>query len=170
VRGAHELEVLVKTPWRSLAKDKRGAVYVEFLAVFFPLFAFFLSLVQFAYLQSANIIVNHAAIKAARTAAVVLYGNPADFGGTGQGSFDGTREAMVKQSAQMPLVALGNASSVTVAADKGSYGRDDIVTVTVKYDYVCRVPLGRILVCGTGGKKSLTGQAAMQVQGTSFIY
>jgi len=155
---------------RELAAERRGAVYVEFLAVFWPIFTFFMCLVQFAFLQSASIIVNHGAMKGARTASQVIYGDPAEFGGAGQGTVGGMREALIKQAAQFPLRALGNASDATVKTNKGSYARDEIVTVTVEYDFVCRVPLGRLFVCGAGGTKKIIGMASMPNQGASFIY
>jgi hypothetical protein len=150
--------------------DRRGAVYVEFLAVFWPLFTFFMCLVQFAFLQTASIIVNHAAMKAARIAAVVIYGDPAEVGGVGQGTVAGMREEMIKQAGQFPLTALGNAGAAKVTTDKNSYARDEMVTVTVEYDYLCRVPLGRTFVCGVGSTKTIIGKAALPNQGASFTY
>ena len=58
-----------------------GAVYVEFLIVMVPLWAFFLSLVQLAFLAHANLVVKHAADAAARSAVVVLPDDPAEYGG-----------------------------------------------------------------------------------------
>ena len=55
-------------------REKRGdegAVMVEFLAAFLPIFAFFLGLVQLVFIQTASLIVNHAAHVAVRAAVVV---------------------------------------------------------------------------------------------------
>lgn len=56
--------------------DERGAVYVEFLASFFPLFLIFLSVCQLSLLTTARVVVGQAANQAARSAAVVLEDSP----------------------------------------------------------------------------------------------
>lgn len=55
-----------------LASDERGAVYVEFLLAFPPLFLLFLGLVQLGLLQGARLVVQQAAREGVRSAAVVL--------------------------------------------------------------------------------------------------
>lgn len=62
-----------------LAKNEKGAVYVEFLLVFLPVFFIFLGLIQAAMLYTANIVVRHAATTAARAAMVVLDDDPAKY-------------------------------------------------------------------------------------------
>ena len=59
----------MKTSTGARQSDHRattGAVYVEFLIAFMPLFVFFMSLVQLAYVEAANIVVKHAAVMATR--------------------------------------------------------------------------------------------------------
>jgi hypothetical protein len=79
-----------------LAKDERGAVYVEFLLVFLPVFLIFLGLVQASLLYTANIVVRHAANTAARAAMVVLDDDPAEYDDearndmTGEGGGEGS--------------------------------------------------------------------------------
>lgn len=58
------------------ATETQGAVYVEFLLSFIPLFTFFLGMIQVAMLYSAQLVVQQAAITATRAAAVVLDDNP----------------------------------------------------------------------------------------------
>lgn len=58
------------------ATETQGAVYVEFLLSFIPLFTFFLGMIQIAMLYSAQLVVQQAAITATRAAAVVLDDNP----------------------------------------------------------------------------------------------
>ena len=65
--------------------DERGAVYVEFLIVFFPLFLLFLGICQIALVSAARFVVQHAASSAARSAIVVLESSPDDFGGIDRG-------------------------------------------------------------------------------------
>jgi hypothetical protein len=147
----------------------KGAVYVEFLIAFLPVFFFFLSLVQLMFVQTANLIVKHAAVKAARAAVVVLHDDPKFYGGVPMGSFTGERKSSIERAAKIPLAPLGvNAAAVKIAMN-GSHGRDDLVKVTVEFDYTCGVPWGRFTVCGFGTKK-LVGEAAMPNQGADFQY
>lgn len=53
-------------------RDERGAVFVEFLIAFLPVLTFFLCLLQLALLFSVKLVTEHAAINAARAAAVVI--------------------------------------------------------------------------------------------------
>jgi len=53
-------------------RDERGAVYVEFLIAFFPLFLLFLGICQVALIATAETIVRHAAYSGVRTAIIVL--------------------------------------------------------------------------------------------------
>jgi hypothetical protein len=52
--------------------DTRGAVYVEFLIAFFPVYVMFLCLLQLGLLFTARLFTAHAALQAARAAAVVI--------------------------------------------------------------------------------------------------
>jgi TadE-like protein len=65
---------------------ERGAVYVEFLIVFMPLFFLFLAVCQFALLAAARLIVQHAALSGARSAIVVLEDDPRRYGDAPRGS------------------------------------------------------------------------------------
>ncbi len=69
----------------ALRHDSRGVVYVEFLIAFFPLLVIFLGICQLALIASARLVVQHAALAAARSAIVVLEDSPDDFGGAGKG-------------------------------------------------------------------------------------
>src|SRR5688500_719862 len=55
-----------------LIRDRRGAVFVEFLIAFLPVQVFFLCLIQLAILYSVRLVTEHAAINGARAAAVVI--------------------------------------------------------------------------------------------------
>ena len=59
-----------------LGRDERGAVYVEFLLAFLPIFLMFLAICQVAFLVAGRIVVNHAALAGARSAIVVLEDDP----------------------------------------------------------------------------------------------
>jgi hypothetical protein len=66
--------------------NERGAVYVEFLIAFFPVFLMFLGICQVALLTAAEAVVRHAAYSAARTAIVVLEDKPSNFSDAPRGS------------------------------------------------------------------------------------
>jgi len=63
-----------------LVDDTGGAVFVEFLIAFLPVFTFFLCLVQLGLLFSVRELTEHAATTAARAAAVVIGDDPARYG------------------------------------------------------------------------------------------
>ena len=67
---------------KNLASDTRGAIYIEFLIAFIPLFVFFMSMVQLSFLRAAHLVNRHAAVVAARAAIVVLPDDPAQYGGS----------------------------------------------------------------------------------------
>lgn len=74
---------------------ERGAVYVEFLIVFMPLFFLFLVVCQFALLAAARLVVQHAALSGARSAIVVLEDDPNRYGGAPRGSLSKGRASAV---------------------------------------------------------------------------
>lgn len=57
----------------------RGAVYIEFIIAFIPVMTLFLGLVQLALTFTAQLVVTDAAIRAARSAVVVLDDDPARY-------------------------------------------------------------------------------------------
>ncbi len=154
-------------PRRSVA----GGVYVEFLIAFLPIFFFFLGLVQLAFVQTANLIVKHAATKAVRAAAVVLPDDPQYYGGVPVGSFTGQRQSDIERAAQIPLATLGLLEAATArspwtpltAATPCSPPRSSTSTN-------CRVPWGRFVVCGVSNFKKISGQATMTAQGALYAY
>jgi len=99
---------------RLSALNDRGAVYVEFLIVFFPVFILFLGICQVALVSTARFVVQHAANCAARSAVVMLESSPDDFGGAVRGWVSsgtdhrqqGARMAPIRSAAYMPLTVL----------------------------------------------------------------
>jgi hypothetical protein len=63
-----------------LARDTRGAAYVEFLISFIPVFLMFLGMVQMGLMFVAGLAVQRAASTAARAAIVVLDDDPQHYG------------------------------------------------------------------------------------------
>ena len=84
---------------------ERGAVYVEFLIVFMPLFFLFLAVCQFALLAAARLVVQHAALSGARSAIVVLEDDPSHYGGAPRGSLS-KGNAMAAPSIERTLASL----------------------------------------------------------------
>ncbi len=151
-------------------KATEGAVYVEFLIVFLPIFFFFLGLVQLIYVEIADIIVKHSAALTVRSAIVVLSDDPDDYGGVPQGSYAGKRKEDIETAARIPLSTLtSDKSKVDVKLNGSKFQRNDPVTVTVTLDYTCRVPGGSLIVCG-GSSKKLQGEATLPNQGVEFEY
>ncbi len=66
---------------KRLMDDNRGAAYVEFLLAFIPLFILFLGMVQMALMYAGDLVVQHAATRAARAAAVVIDDDPQYYDG-----------------------------------------------------------------------------------------
>lgn len=158
---------------------ERGAVYVEFLIAFLPLFSFFLCLVQLAMLQTANLIVKHAAVVATRAAVVILPDDPQKYGGVSIDRAEGMRRDKIVQAATIPLSTLDDFPFPEVrfptteggSDDRVAFGRDDLVRVQVTSMYRCRVPLARTIVCGAFfGIKRLRGEASLPNQGASYGY
>ncbi|AKF11656.1 TadE/TadG family type IV pilus assembly protein [Sandaracinus amylolyticus] len=67
-----------------LARDTRGAAYVEFLISFIPVFLMFLGMVQMGLMFVGGLAVQRAASAAARAAIVVLDDDPQYYGGEGR--------------------------------------------------------------------------------------
>lgn len=164
---------------RELRSDRRGAVYVEFLIVFLPLFVLFMSLVQFAFVQVANIVTKHAAMSAARAAAVVLPDDPAFYDEVPVNKAAGARRSAIEAAARARLAAFAILANLEVKFpssaggddDKVQYQQDDVVRVRLKYMYPCRIPIGSRFVCNTFTlHKKLEAEAAMPIQGAGYTY
>ncbi len=90
-----------------LAKDARGAVYVEFIVAFLPFLVFFLCLWQVSILYYAKLMVDHAAFVAARAAAVVVAECPQNVGDNGNvNTLSSTRQSYVSAAAYVALTPL----------------------------------------------------------------
>jgi hypothetical protein len=74
----------------------RGAVYVEFLIAFFPIFLIFLALCQLGLIGAAEAVVRHSAFSAVRAAIVVLEESPDDFDGAPRGNLSAGRTDGIK--------------------------------------------------------------------------
>jgi hypothetical protein len=139
----------------------RGAVMVEFLIAFMPLFIAFECMLQLAGLQVARLVTHHAAVCAARAAAVVLSDDPRRYGGIPVGSFSGRRRADIERAAEMVLTASGNMAGTRVSSEPGR--------IRVATHYQCALPLARSVVCG-GAQVTLVGEAVVPDQRARYPY
>ncbi|HKO48577.1 MAG TPA: TadE family protein [Polyangiaceae bacterium] len=130
--------------------DERGAVYVEFLVAFLPVFILFLGICQIALLSTARFVVQHAANRAARSAVVMLESSPADFGGVARGWVStgtgprqqGGRIAPIRLAAYMPLSVLAPpAAWLEPRGQQGSLG--DALAVGMHSRAVAALPYNR---------------------------
>ena len=178
-------------------RDRGGAVYVEFLAVFLPVFTFFECLVQLAGIMSGKLVVQHAAVAATRAAVVVLNDTPEEFESNDEGvrKVGGARLERIELAASIPLRAHRSFIDYQVffptrAIDdrpgdsddgKKEFGRDDLVRVRVTGTFRCHVPLGRKFLCSTSVlpffipffseyELQLKGEAALPNQGADYEY
>ncbi len=107
---------------RLTANGSRGAVYVEFLIAFMPLFLLFLAICQFSMLGVARIVVSHAAVRAVRAAVVILEDDPAYYQNVGRGILSdgggnqkGQRMNAIRSAATVPLTILAPGAQVLTA-------------------------------------------------------
>ena len=161
----------------------RGAVMVESLVAIPTLLAFFAMILQLSYLSIASLVVQHAAVAAARSASVIVPDDPFAFDDRSNiGSGEGDRLATITHAANFALGALqplplqGKFNpSVTVkllksGAEAAEFETEDVIQAEVSYDFQCGVLFGGSLICGTGGVVTLTGLAAMPNQGAEYGY
>jgi hypothetical protein len=169
-----------------------GAVYVEFLIAFLPVLTMFLGLMQLAFLFAVRIAVEHAAVNAARTAAVVigdddkLYPNEA----RDQVKKGGKRYAAIRRSAILTLApfVLDNTLSLIEISfppnnlpggdpkDDGTYkpitGNDTIdkVRVRVEVRAACKIMIANRIACGQWWENAATlGQPAKMVRAEAMF-
>jgi Flp pilus assembly protein TadG len=166
-------------PVEKLLRDRRGAVYVEFLVAFLPLFVFFECLVQLSGMLTAKLVVQHAAVTATRAAVVVLHDDPEEYGDEPMGSASGQRLEAIELAAAIPMRSVRSIVDyeVTFPSQPGGsdsrtdFGRDDLVRVKVKAMYRCQVPIASRLVCNfITSSRYLTGEAALPNQGADYEY
>jgi hypothetical protein len=177
----------------SLATDRRGATYVEFLVVVVPFVMFVLCVFQAALLEFADLVVGRAASAAARSAVVVLDDDPRQYGGEARNAVSngGQRLEAIRRGAANALAALPSAAgaersdklTVTFPQAPGSqqvrtsFEPAGMVTVRVAYSFTCGVPMARRLMCrdgidGPDGDSVLLvqGEASLPNQGARYAY
>lgn len=171
---ARNVAVPIERPPTNVARDQRGAVYVEFLIAFLPFYIFFLCLWQLSILFYAKLIVDHAAFVAARAAAVVVAECPKnvhDLDPLTVNTLTESRKKYVKAAAYIaltPLIldgTLGIDDAVPFVQYPAALGGDDIgkdgvtpeyapmtdslsnIRVRINTMFVCKIGFADILVC-----------------------
>lgn len=162
----------------SMRRDQRGAVMVEFIIAFMPMFLMFSGLLQLGLLQTADVITKHSAVVAARAAAVVLPDDPKFYGGATLNEASGQRLSDIQLAATIPLTAIDPDPVVQVSFPSTPTGTDnrttfapyDTVITRVAYTYHCTIPIGNVLACGADRTRQIVGVAEMPNQGANFDY
>ncbi len=180
-------------PRASLRDDTRGAVYVEFLIAFLPVFVFFLCLLQLALAFSARLVVQHAATTGARAAAVVFGDEPGPYGESSPGTHKHTteRRATVRGAvliALAPLILDDTIVSVGVQYPDTRGGKgvsldtpikarsgDGMMRVRVEAVVVCKIAIANLIACKKLGSSTLRvltipSESVYPYQGASYDY
>jgi Flp pilus assembly protein TadG len=135
---------------RTLARDRSGAVYVEFIGMFMPLLLTFLCIAQLADLYATKLVVQHAAHRTARAGIVVFPDDPAYY--TAVSKLDEVRSAgfavlAAKRSIVDAEIELPNGDD---------YERAEPVTVVVRAKARCIYPIANRILCNWGADESPT--------------
>jgi len=172
-----------------------GAVFVEFLIAFLPVYVFFLCLLQLALLSSVKLLTEHAATCAARAAAVVIGDAPGPYRGTKPHAFAepkllraaNPRYRAVKSAAVLallPLIANGTVQMVDVVfpppEEPGGQEQGKLklqpmgdqqvekVRVRVEVTALCRISFANYLMCGLLRSLPISAEAIYPYQGAYY--
>jgi len=140
-------------------------VYVETLIALPVVFYFTMVTMQLSDYFCGVILVKHAALAAARAAAVVGPDDPKYYGGQALNDLSGgARLAEVRKAAELALASKkqfqGAGFTLDVNAPAGHF---DMVTVKVSIDYQCAIPF-MSAVCGGGATRTIHGTGMFPYQ------
>jgi hypothetical protein len=174
-----------------------GAVFVEFLIAFLPVYVFFLCVLQLGLLFTVKLLTEHAAVSAARAAAVVLADDPRHYEQTRAHElrepkafrrtnprYSAVRSAAVL--ALLPLILSGSVQSVDVlfppAEEPGGVEQDRLrltpmgdqeihkVRVRVEVTALCRISFANWLLCAPLLSAPVSAEAIYPYQGAFYDY
>ncbi len=164
-------------PHRSLLRSQGGVLFLEFLVSFLPVWVFSLCVFQLALIARANLVVKRAADAAARSAAVVLPDDPAEYGGEPQmsvarqpGAGSALSAALHAASSAMRSPTAGSVSHAFSTQAFSNLGRSRLNTIRLAA-HVPLMPLapndvharaGPSLQNAIGGSRSLLSSFALQ--------
>ncbi len=156
----------MKNARSSILENRRGAVMVEFIVAFMPLFTLFLSLCELANLYSSKLVVNHAAYRVARAGAVVFPDDPANYTGSISKLDD------VQTAGRLVLRAKGSIVSAEIELPGGTeYAPGQPVVARVIATHHCAFPIADRLICGfKDGTRTVTGEAKMPANAARYPY
>jgi hypothetical protein len=179
-------------PPAGLCDDTRGAVYVEFLIAFMPVFVFFLCLLQLALLFSAKLLVEHAATEGARAAAVVFGDEPGPYNEANpQVNVGSDERRKVVRGAILIALAPGILDDTVAAVGIGypdASGKSTpngtpipmrignaMIRVHVDARVICKIAIANVIVCDPNGNsalriKSLAAESVYPYQGANYAY
>jgi hypothetical protein len=162
-----------------LTREDRGAVYVEFLIGFMPVFVLFLGVWQLGMLYVGRIVVGHAAMASARAAAVVV----AEPEGGAPNTLTAGKRKTIEDAAAIvlaPLLIDGFVQSMTVTLPATTFAPLEtgkpvtMVSARVDVDFVCSITLVSTLVCDRGAAfgrtRALSAEAAFPYQGARYRF
>lgn len=150
---------------KSLKDDTRGAVLAEFVIAIVPLLTIFFVFVQLSQLAVARLLVKHAAVVGARSAAVFHNEHknvPKMCDNDGKAKVDAAVTAALGHWSNR----ISTTTDVTDLSNREVDGVYDLVTVKVTAVVKCRVPLGR-LIC-PAGVTIMTDTKSMPHQGARY--
>jgi Flp pilus assembly protein TadG len=148
--------------------ERRGAVYVEFLIAFMPVFTLFMCLCELANVYASHLVVKHAAYRAARAGAVVFPDDPANYQG-GTSKMDDVRTAGILVLRSKRSIVDGQIE-ITSGTEYES-GQPVVAQVTAQHR--CIFPIASRLVCspfGLNPTKTLTAEATMPAHAARYPY
>jgi hypothetical protein len=155
----------------NIVRHTQGSVYVETLiAVLVPI-TFFFSTWQQIDLFTAQLILKHAAVAAARAAIVVGPDDPRFYEDQAVNDLSkgGPRYRDVERAAALVLAAAPNLQTGLGVDIEGSTSGTSPITAKVTTDYACHGGWLN-LVCGGGKYRRLSAQATLPYQGAKFKY
>ncbi|HEY5956177.1 MAG TPA: TadE/TadG family type IV pilus assembly protein, partial [Polyangiaceae bacterium] len=177
---------------RDLARDTRGAAYVEFLIAFLPMFLLFLCIWQFGRITTTRVLCDHAAAAAARAGAVIIAEPEAD--GKVLHRANEVERSQISTAAFValaPVIAMDWLSSVTVTLPKApgaaveendftpNAGQFEVpptkmVHVRVAAQFRCSLPPADYLMCrhsaDAGWTFPIVAEASFPYQGARYDY
>lgn len=169
-------------PRARLRDDTRGAVYVEFLIAFMPVFVFFLCLLQLALLFAAKLVVEHSATQGARAAAVVFGDEPGPYANEPPNTQSAARRKTVRGAVLIglaPLILDDTVTSVSVTYPDVAGGKsppvntpvtarfgEGMIRVRVEAFVLCKIAIANVIACERLG----TSMARLRVVPAESIY
>jgi hypothetical protein len=175
-------------------KSTRGAVYVEFLIAFMPVLVFFMCLWQMSRMYTTALAVQHAAVIAARSGAVVFADDPQKYNNEPVGQISTKRREAVEGAALFalaPFILDGSLTQVKVTFPSAPGAHDertsfnpssadpnasdgqrvDFVRVHIEATFRCHIPLASRIACSTlTATRTIQRDAAYPYQGASYDY